>query len=110
MFLSVNRSPLHRNILWRAGLPPRAPADIVGDPSHGARSVAHHRHRQVRTDESLQGGGRQVRPAPALLLLDWVTIDPIVAAMRRMVRGLEFDICEMAFTTDELFVPSTRNL
>jgi 4,5-dihydroxyphthalate decarboxylase len=28
-----------------------------------------------------------------------VEIAPITAAMRRMVRGLEFDICEMAFTT-----------
>ncbi len=29
----------------------------------------------------------------------FIQVDPIVAAMRRMVRGLEFDICEMAFTT-----------
>jgi 4,5-dihydroxyphthalate decarboxylase len=33
------------------------------------------------------------------LQLEYVQVDPIVAAMRRMVRGLEFDICEMAFTT-----------
>ena len=33
------------------------------------------------------------------LKLDHVQVDPITAAMRRMVRGLEFDICEMAFTT-----------
>jgi len=31
--------------------------------------------------------------------LDYVAVEPITAAMRRMVRGLEFDICEMAFTT-----------
>jgi len=31
--------------------------------------------------------------------LEYVAVEPIVAAMRRMVRGLEFDICEMAFTT-----------
>lgn len=36
---------------------------------------------------------------PADLQLQYVQVDPIVAAMRRMVRGLEFDICEMAFTT-----------
>ncbi len=36
---------------------------------------------------------------PGQLDLEWVKIDPIVAAMRRMVRGLEFDICEMAITT-----------
>lgn len=33
------------------------------------------------------------------LALDYIEIDPITAAMRRMVRGLEFDICEMAITT-----------
>ena len=33
------------------------------------------------------------------LNLEYIGVDPIVAAMRRMVRGLEFDICEMAFTT-----------
>lgn len=33
------------------------------------------------------------------LTLEHVQVDPIVAAMRRMVRGLEFDVCEMAFTT-----------
>jgi 4,5-dihydroxyphthalate decarboxylase len=30
---------------------------------------------------------------------EYIQVDPIVAAMRRMARGLEFDICEMAFTT-----------
>jgi len=33
------------------------------------------------------------------LNLEYIQVDPIVAAMRRMARGLEFDICEMAFTT-----------
>jgi NMT1/THI5 like protein len=33
------------------------------------------------------------------LALEYVPVDAIVPAMRRMVRGLEFDICEMAFTT-----------
>ena len=38
--------------------------------------------------------------APAgRLPLDYVAIDQIVPAMRRMCRGLEYDICEMAFTT-----------
>lgn len=35
----------------------------------------------------------------AELNLEYIQVDPIVSAMRRMVRGLEFDICEMAFTT-----------
>jgi 4,5-dihydroxyphthalate decarboxylase len=33
------------------------------------------------------------------LQLEYIQVDPIIAAMRRMVRRLEFDICEMAFTT-----------
>ena len=33
------------------------------------------------------------------LKLDYIQVDPIVAAMRRMVRSLDFDICEMALTT-----------
>jgi 4,5-dihydroxyphthalate decarboxylase len=36
---------------------------------------------------------------PVGLRLEYLQIDPITSAMRRMVRGLEFDICEMAFTT-----------
>jgi 4,5-dihydroxyphthalate decarboxylase len=31
--------------------------------------------------------------------LDFAQVEPITAAMRRMVRTLDFDICEMAFTT-----------
>jgi 4,5-dihydroxyphthalate decarboxylase len=33
------------------------------------------------------------------LTLDHVQVEPITAGMRRMVRNLEFDVCEMAFTT-----------
>ena len=33
------------------------------------------------------------------LRLNHIEISPITAAMRRMVRGLEFDVCEMAITT-----------
>jgi 4,5-dihydroxyphthalate decarboxylase len=36
---------------------------------------------------------------PDRLTLDCVPVDQIVPLMRRMVRGLEFDVCEMAFTT-----------
>lgn len=31
--------------------------------------------------------------------LEWMEVSPIIQAFRRMVRGLEFDICEMALTT-----------
>jgi 4,5-dihydroxyphthalate decarboxylase len=33
------------------------------------------------------------------LPLDFIEVSPITAAMRRMVRSLDLDICEMAFTT-----------
>ena len=31
--------------------------------------------------------------------LEWIEVDPLIDAFRRMVRGLEFDLCEMAMTT-----------
>ena len=37
--------------------------------------------------------------APGRLPLNYAQIEQIVPAMRRMCRGLEYDICEMAFTT-----------
>jgi len=42
---------------------------------------------------------KQARIDPGRLKLDLVEVDQIVPMMRRMCRGLEFDICEMAFTT-----------
>ena len=39
----------------------------------------------------------QVQPAGCEL--DFVTVEPIIAAFRRMIRTLEFDVCELAPTT-----------
>ena len=36
---------------------------------------------------------------PATFDFDFVEVNPLIDAFRRMVRGLEFDICEMAITT-----------
>jgi 4,5-dihydroxyphthalate decarboxylase len=36
---------------------------------------------------------------PKTAELDFVEVDPLIDAFRRMVRGLEFDVCEMALTT-----------
>jgi 4,5-dihydroxyphthalate decarboxylase len=36
---------------------------------------------------------------PRSFEFDFEEVDPLIAAFRRMVRGLEFDICEMAITT-----------
>lgn len=37
--------------------------------------------------------------APAGFKLDFIAVDPMIAAYRRMVRALEYDICEVAVTT-----------
>jgi 4,5-dihydroxyphthalate decarboxylase len=42
---------------------------------------------------------KEGRVPPGRQPLSYVQIDQIVPAMRRMCRGLEYDICEMAFTT-----------
>ena len=39
------------------------------------------------------------RVASDRLALDHVAVAPITTAMRRMVRSLDYDVCEMAFTT-----------
>ena len=36
---------------------------------------------------------------PKTAELEFVEVDPLIDAFRRMVRGLEFDVCEMALTT-----------
>src|SRR5215470_4199386 len=36
---------------------------------------------------------------PKTFEFDFIEVDPLIAAFRRMVRGSEFDICEMAMTT-----------
>ncbi len=42
---------------------------------------------------------KEGRVIPKVCELEFVEVDPIIAAFRRMVRGNEFDICEMAVTT-----------
>src|SRR6516165_8535529 len=49
-----------------------------------------------------QGNNRALKDGsvkPKTFAFDFVEIDPLIDAFRRMVRGLEFDICEMAITT-----------
>jgi len=46
-------------------------------------------------NEALKSGAVK----PKTFSFDFVEVDPLIAAFRRMVRGLEFDICEMAITT-----------
>jgi 4,5-dihydroxyphthalate decarboxylase len=49
-----------------------------------------------------QGNNRALKDGlvkPKSFSFDFVEVDPLIDAFRRMVRGLEFDICEMAITT-----------
>ena len=50
----------------------------------------------------MQGNNRALKDGsvkPKTFAFDFVEVDPLIDAFRRMVRGLEFDICEMAITT-----------
>ena len=49
-----------------------------------------------------QGNNRALKDGsvkPKNFAFDFIEVDPLIDAFRRMVRGLEFDICEMAITT-----------
>jgi 4,5-dihydroxyphthalate decarboxylase len=49
-----------------------------------------------------QGNNRALKDGtvrPRTFAFDFQEVDPLIAAFRRMVRGREFDICEMAITT-----------
>lgn len=49
-----------------------------------------------------QGNNRALKSGevnPRTVALDWIEVDPLIAAFRRMVRQHEFDICELAITT-----------
>lgn len=53
-------------------------------------ALASHPHTQAIKDGTI---------APAGFALDFVEVKPMIAAFRRMVRTLEFDVCELAPTT-----------
>jgi 4,5-dihydroxyphthalate decarboxylase len=53
-------------------------------------AIGNHGLTKALKDATIRIDGREV---------EFIQVDPIVAAMRRMARGLEFDICEMAWTT-----------
>jgi 4,5-dihydroxyphthalate decarboxylase len=68
--------------------------DIIRPPS----SVV----RRLKTVTRTQGNNQALKDGsvkPRTFAFEFVEVDPLIAAFRRMVRGLEFDICEMAITT-----------
>jgi 4,5-dihydroxyphthalate decarboxylase len=58
--------------------------------------------RKLKTVTRTQGNNEALKSGavkPKSFQFDFIEVDPLIAAFRRMVRGLEFDICEMAMTT-----------
>jgi 4,5-dihydroxyphthalate decarboxylase len=57
---------------------------------------------RLKTVTRTQGNNRALKDGsvkPKTFVFDFEEVDPLIAAFRRMVRGNEFDICEMAITT-----------
>ena len=57
---------------------------------------------RLKTVTRTQGNNRALKDGtvrPHSFEFDFEEVEPLIAAFRRMVRGLEFDICEMALTT-----------
>jgi len=57
---------------------------------------------RLRTVTRTQGNNEALKSGtvkPRTFEFEFVEVDPLIAAFRRMVRGLEFDISEMAMTT-----------
>ena len=56
----------------------------------------------LKTVTRTQGNNRALKEGevkPRTCELEFIEVDPLIDAFRRMVRGLEFDVCEMAMTT-----------
>ena len=56
----------------------------------------------LRTVTRTQGNNASLKDGtvrPVGFALDFVEVDPLIDAFRRMTRGMEFDVCEMAITT-----------
>jgi len=57
---------------------------------------------KLKTVTRTQGNNAALKTgavSPRGFEFDFVEVDPLIAAFRRMVRALEFDVCEMAITT-----------
>src|ERR1700738_242256 len=57
---------------------------------------------KLKTVTRTQGNNQALKNGsvkPRTFECEFIEVDPLIAAFRRMVRGLEFDICEMAITT-----------
>jgi len=62
----------------------------------------------MKTVTRTQGNNQALKDGsvkPATFTFEFVEVDPLIAAFRRMVRGLEFDICEMAISNAGIRTP-----
>src|SRR5262249_9700663 len=94
--------------LWNMG--PQHKRVYARLPTRYARG-RHHRRRtrgrlmaelKPKTVTRRQGNNQALKDGavkPRTFAFDFEEVDPLIAAFRRMVRGNEFDICEMAITT-----------
>jgi 4,5-dihydroxyphthalate decarboxylase len=57
------------------------------------------KYKSVTRTQAANAALKDGRVQPRGFECDWVEVDPLIAAFRRMVRGYEFDICELAITT-----------
>lgn len=57
------------------------------------------KYKSVTRTQAANAALKDGRVQPRGFEFDWVEVDPLIAAFRRMVRGYEFDICELAITT-----------
>src|ERR1043165_6806965 len=76
--------------------PPKASSAIAAERNRMAADL------KLTTVTRTQGNNRALKDgevAPRTAKLEFVEVDPLIGAFRRMVRGLEFDVCEMAMTT-----------
>ena len=58
--------------------------------------------RKLKTVTRTQGNNKALKEGavkPRTFTFDFEEVEPLIAAFRRMVRGNEFDICEIAITT-----------
>ena len=57
---------------------------------------------RLKTVTRTQGNNKALKDGtvkPRTCEFDFIEVDPLIQAFRRMVRGLEFDVCELAITT-----------
>ena len=57
---------------------------------------------KLRTVTRTQGNNASLKDGtvkPSGFDFEFIEVDPLIDAFRRMTRGMEFDVCEMAITT-----------